>query len=577
MPRVKIILKNKKQSMEKVPQNNPSEEINSEKIPVLETSNKIMTMSERDWIHEVSDKILEVFPDKEVYTCAAGISPSGIVHFGNFRDVMTSLVFQKDLQARGKKARLLFSWDDFDRFRKVPANIDPSFNQYIGLPLTEVPDPTGETESYAKHLEKEFEESMKDLGIEMEYHYQTQEYKSGRYDDLIVKAMQARLRIAEILLSFMSDKGKKEKQIDPVKFKEEYYPISVYSRFTGKDNTKIINYDGESKVTYICLDTNQQETIDLRQEHIAKLSWKIDWPMRWKEEGVVFEPGGHDHASLGGSYDVSSVIAKEVFDISPPVFVGYQFIGIRGLEGKMSGSKGNAITPAQLLKIYEPDLLKWLYLRKNPHQAFELAFDTEVYRQYDEYDRAMLDFLDKKEDSIHARSLSFIEDANNPKFKKPIPFKQAVAFGQILQWNQNKIDALIKKMNLDYDSVSVADRLSKARAWLEEYNPKEMIKLRETINQEYVLSMNDDAKNLVRKLYSFLLETDIISLSVEKLEEALYHIPRSEELSSPELKKKQRAFFKDIYQLIIGQETGPRLPTFIWAVDKDKILKLINI
>ncbi len=402
-------------------------------------------MLEGDWVGDVTEKILKAFPNNDVYTCAAGISPSGIVHFGNFRDVMTSLVFARDLEKHGKKVRLLFSWDDFDRFRKVPANVDSSYSQYIGLPLTAVPDPTGKTESYAKYLENEFEESMKGLGIEMEYRYQTQEYKSGRYDDLIIKAMQSRTRIAEILLSFMSDKGKEEKQIDPARFKEEYYPISIYSQFTGKDNTEIIGYDGESKVTYRCLDTKQEETIDLRRDHIAKLSWKVDWPMRWKEEGIVFEPGGHDHASPGGSYDTSSVIAKEIFDISSPVFVGYQFIGIRGLDGKMSGSKGNAITPAQLLEIYEPELLEWLYLRKNPHQTFELAFDTEVYRQYDEYDRAMQDFLAEKENSSHARSLSFIKDINKPKFKNPIPFKQAVAFGQILQWNNDKVTALIKK------------------------------------------------------------------------------------------------------------------------------------
>ena len=82
--------------------------------------------------------------------------------------------------------------------------------------------------------------------------------------------------------------------------------------------------------------------------------------MRWKYEGVVFEPGGHDHASPGGSYDVSSVVSKTVFDYEPPIFVEYKFVGIQGLGSKMSGSKGNAVSPLELLDVYEPELLKWL-------------------------------------------------------------------------------------------------------------------------------------------------------------------------------------------------------------------------
>lgn len=550
---------------------------NKEKYPMLGSSNRVNTMSEGDWVGEVTDRILQAFPDKEIYTCAAGISPSGTVHFGNFRDVMTSLVFARELQRRGKKVRLLFSWDDFDRFRKVPANVDPSFSQYIGLPLTSVPDPTGKTESYARHWEKEFEEAMREVGIDLEYRYQTKEHQSGRYDDLIVKAMQSRTRIAEILLSFMSDKAKAEKQIDPEKFKKDYYPIEVYSRFTGKDNTRILDYDGQSTITYLCLDTNQQETINFHETHTVKLPWKVDWAMRWGAEGVVLEPGGHDHASPGGSYDTSSLIAKEVFGIQSPVFVGYQFIGIRGLKGKMSGSKGNAITPAQLLHIYEPEVLEWLYLRKNPHQVFDLAFDTEVYRQYDEFDRAMQEFLAEREKSAHVRSMSFLKDAEKPKYRKPMPFKQAVALGQILQWNIAKINALVEKMNLDYDPSSVAERVPKAQAWLREYNPEEMIALRDDVNTEYAASMSEAAKDLVHQLSSFLSEADMETLTVEKLEEVLYHIPKVEGLASAELKKSQRAFFKDLYRLLIGKNAGPRLATFVWAVGKERILKLLDI
>lgn len=518
--------------------------------------NRVDTMSQAEWVGEVADKILAVFPDRDVYTCAAGISPSGTVHFGNFRDVMTSLVFLQELRRRGKKTRLLFSWDDFDRLRKIPSNVDPSFSKYIGMPLTLVPDPAGKETSYARSLEVAFEESMRELGIDLEYRYQSDEYRSGRYDERIVTAMRAREKIADILLASMSDKGKAAKNIDAAEYRAAYYPISVYSRFTARDNTRVLFYDGDSTITYECLDTGKTETVDLRKDHIAKLSWKVDWPMRWGEEGVVFEPGGHDHASPGGSYDTSSVIAREVFGVEPPVFVGYQFIGIRGMDGKMSGSKGDAITPGQLLRIYSPDLLKWLYTRKNPHQPFDLAFDTEVIRQYDEFDRATK--------AVDATS-------------NPIPFRQAVSLGQILQWDMEKIVAMVEKLSLGFDLDSVVERVGKAKAWLEEYNPGEMIVVRDAPNAEYAATMDGRARGFVSAFAEFIRASDFETMTIEALEEKLYAIPKADGLADKELKAAQRDFFKALYQLLIGKDTGPRLSTFIWALGKERVERLLGV
>ena len=89
--------------------------------------------------------------------------------------------------------------------------------------------------------------------------------------------------------------------------------------------------------------------------------------MRWKYEEVDFEPGGKDHASPGGSYDTSKVMAKKIFDYDAPYFQGYEFIGIRGTQnmaatGKMSGSTGLNLTPDTLLHIYQPEVILWLYL-----------------------------------------------------------------------------------------------------------------------------------------------------------------------------------------------------------------------
>ncbi|MDD4615649.1 MAG: lysine--tRNA ligase [Alphaproteobacteria bacterium] len=525
------------------------------------------------WVGKVTDRVLAEFPDEDVYTCAAGISPSGIVHFGNFRDVATSHAVMNELIARGKKARLLFSWDDYDRFRKVPVGIDPSYAKYIGMPLTEVPDPKGEYSSYAQRFEAEFERSIKELDIPLDYRYQTKEYKSGRYAEKVAFVLANRKKAADIQLQFKTDKGNQEKGIDPEEYRETYFPVTVYSRFSRTDKVQVLSYDGGTKLTYRDIATGKVEQIDFKETPIVKLPWKLDWPMRWGEEGVNFEPGGKDHATPGGSYDVAATVSRELFGRKPPVFQGYLFVGIQGVKGdKMSGSKGGAISPGQLLEIYEPTLLKWLYMRRPPTQSFNLAFDTEVYRQYDEFDREMAKVQKGEASPAQQKIIHF--SGVKKDFPTPIAFKQAVALGQITQWNAEKMRELADKSGIPCSAESIAARLLKAKNWLDTYNPQEIIALRSIPNADYAASMDDKRRQQIGKLHAFL-EGDVISIAA--LDEMLYSIPKAPGLADKELKAAQRSFFKDVYNLLIGKDAGPRLSTFLWAVDRKKVLSLLSV
>jgi len=510
----------------------------------------LSTKGSKPWAVAVADEIIALHPNEEVYTVAAGISPSGVVHFGNFRDIMTAHMVRQVLQEKGKKTRLIFSWDNFDRLRKVPTGVPETFLEHIGKPLSKVPDPYGDLSSYAERFQQPFVEAMEKLGIEIEYKNQTELYESGIYDEMIKRALGERGKIADVLLSFMSEKAMSAKEIDPVKYRENFYPISIYSRFTGKDSTKILSYDGDMGVTYYCAETGKEDTVDLRKDRIAKLSWKVDWPMRWNYEKVHFEPGGSDHAAPGSSYDVSSVIAKEVFKIDPPIFVEYMFVGIRGLGTKMSGSKGNAVSPLDLLDIYDPTLLLWLYLRKDPNQPFELAFDSEIYRQYDEFDK---------------------EHGNN----QAVSFRQLVGFGQIVQWQEEKLIKILDELGLDYDKNMILQRLPLAKNWLVKYNPDEVIVLNTELNEEYGKTLSDKQKTLIKRLHDELEAKP--DATITGLEFLAYQIPKNPELSEVELKKEQREFFKDVYNLLIGKDTGPRLGTFLWAADRAKVLQLLSI
>jgi lysyl-tRNA synthetase, class I len=501
------------------------------------------------WVKSVVDQLILDNPNKAVFTAAAGISPSGVVHFGNFRDVFTTYMVVEELKSRGKQARLIFSWDNFDRFRKVPVGLPENFTQYIGMPLSKVPDPFGIESSYAAHFQKPFVEAIQKLQIDIEYKDQTALYEAGTYDDQIQLALEKRLEIADILISFMSDKAIAEKQIDIAAYREEFYPIAIYSRFTGKDSTRILSYNGDMSVTYVCLETKKQETVDLREHHIASLKWKIDWPMRWQYEGVDFEPGGADHAAPGGSYDVASTVIEKIFGGIAPTFVEYLFVGIRGNGAKMSGSKGNAVSPLDLLDIYDPDMLTWLYKRKDPNQSFELAFDSEIYRQYDEYD--------------------------TEKGLQALSFRQTVGLGQITQWDIVALQNLLTELGQEVDMDIVKRRLPLAKNWVHKYNTAEAIALNTEVNQDYVAALSAEQKNNITSLRNALVANS--EAHIADLDIIVYGIVKREGIEEKELKQIQRAFFVDIYNLLINKDTGPRLGTFLWAVDRTQVLKLLDI
>ena len=273
-----------------------------------ETSIERVHPEGRNLSYDIADKIIARNPNKEEYVCAAGISPSGSVHIGNFRDVATSFFVVKALQKKGKKAKLLFSWDDFDRLRKVPSNVQQitqGFEENIGKPYTFITDPFNQDESYGVHFEKEFEESLKRLGVEVDARYQTKNYTSGLYREHIIHSLNKRKEIYDILMKFKTQDANDEDR-------ENYYPISIYCEHSLKDNTKVTSYDPQTgDIEFYCSDCQQTHKVNVNTYNLIKLVWKVDWPMRWLYENVDFEPGGKDHASINGSYDTSKEISKE--------------------------------------------------------------------------------------------------------------------------------------------------------------------------------------------------------------------------------------------------------------------------
>ena len=135
------------------------------------------------WADQMANQIIREKGDLDSYTCASGITPSGTVHLGNFREIITVDLVVRALRDRGKNVRFIYSWDDYDVFRKVPANMpDPEIlEKYLRYPITEVPDTTGRNENYARHHEVDIETQLPRVGIQPEFLYQASRYRANRY------------------------------------------------------------------------------------------------------------------------------------------------------------------------------------------------------------------------------------------------------------------------------------------------------------------------------------------------------------------------------------------------------------
>jgi lysyl-tRNA synthetase class 1 len=158
--------------------------------------------NEKHWADALAEKLISLNPKKKKFVLAAGISPSGTVHIGNFRDVITIDLVGRALREKKKEIELIFSWDEFDRLRKIPGNVPENYSKYLGTPLAEIPDFDKCHDSYAKHFEADFEKALPELGIELRFIHQAKMYRENKYYEGIKIAMQKRKSIAHILAKF---------------------------------------------------------------------------------------------------------------------------------------------------------------------------------------------------------------------------------------------------------------------------------------------------------------------------------------------------------------------------------------
>ncbi|WP_243869424.1 lysine--tRNA ligase [Streptomyces liangshanensis] len=577
--------------------------------------------TEADWVSRFADDVIAESerraPGKPVVV-ASGISPSGPVHLGNLREVMTPHLVADEIRRRGYEVRHLISWDDYDRYRKVPngvPGIDASWAEHIGRPLTSVPAPAGsEYPNWAEHFKAALIGSLAELGIEYDGISQTEQYTAGTYRDQILHAMRHRADIDAILGRYRTkDKAAgdgtaktsaKQQQKKPEDGELEaaegsgaaeeddgsggsagYFPYKPYCGGCGKDLTTVTAYDDDTtELTYTCTACGFSETVLLSEFNRGKLVWKVDWPMRWAYEGVIFEPSGVDHSSPGSSFVVGGQIVREIFDGVQPIGPMYAFVGISGMA-KMSSSKGGVPTPADALKIMEAPLLRWLYARRRPNQSFKIAFDQEIQRLYDEWDaleRKVADGSVLPADAAAYGRATGTAAGELPRTARPLPYRTLASVVDITAGAEEQTVRILSELDPDRPLASldeVRPRLDRAENWITTQVPAEArTVVRDEPDKELLGSLDEQSAESLRLLLAGLDS----HWSLDGLTTLVYGVPKvlagleADAKPTPELKVAQRTFFALLYRLLVGRDTGPRLPTLLLAVGADRVRRLLG-
>ncbi|MDD9985964.1 MAG: lysine--tRNA ligase [Spirochaetaceae bacterium] len=526
------------------------------------------------WADATAERIVRQRGERDCYVLAAGITPSGTVHFGNMREIITPELIARALRRTGYGVRFIYLWDDYDRFRKVPTNLPgDGWERYIGAPLSEIPDPYGAAASYARHFAGVFEEQMARLGIEPEWISQAEMYGGGAYAEGVRTALRHRQRLRELL---------DRQRTTPLA--ADWWPVEVYCACgAGAAGTAVLSWDGDYGLTYRCAACDAERTADLRRGDGVKLGWRVDWPMRWAHHGVDFEAAGKDHHTAGGSWETAAPIAGEVFGRPPPATLKFDWINVRGV-GTMASSSGQLISPADALAVYQPEVVRYLFARTRPDREFEISFDLDVLKTYEDYDRAGrvgrgTEPAAEPRRIREGRAIELSEvdpDAPLPAGQVEVSFRHLCS---LLQIHDGDIEGVVASL-LNGAAGSAAgsaagdrlqDRARCAWHWITTHAPEGFrFRLRDPGAPPVPVSAPVAAAvaGLRERLASGRGPAGGDSSDAKAVNQAIYDVAAAHGMEAREL-------FAELYRVLIDQDRGPRLAEFILTIGVSRIDALL--
>ncbi|MDO8564721.1 MAG: lysine--tRNA ligase [bacterium] len=490
---------------------------------------------------------------------------SGRIHVGSLRGVVIHGVAGEALSEAEVPAQFVYEINDFDPFDDVPSSLErEKFAPFLGKPLFAVPSPEAGAENYAEYYGGEFIGVIKELGFEVQTYRASDYYKQGKFNAAIKTALEARDLIAEIY-----------ERVSGGKRGKNWFPISVICEQCGKiGTTKVSSFDG-ARVTYECGDFVEWAKGCGHKGEIspydgnAKLLWKVEWAAKFVVLDVDVEGAGKDHSTKGGARDIADAIAREVFHVEPPVNIPYEFFHIGGQ--KMSTSRGKGISAREMADLLPPKLLRFLMIYKEPARVIE--FDPEgdtIPVLYDMYDRYAEEYF-KGEQGEHARMFYF---AQAPSARKNLKKHLMPRFSEIAYLVQMPHLTLTEEIEMAYgvtlskvDETELEQRAAYAKIWLSRFAPPDY-------NFEIQKEFPEAARGLSTKQKEALSQvlaifTDGKKLTGAELHTRLHDIKTETGIAPAE-------FFKALYRLFLGKESGPKAGLLLGVLDPDLVRKRLK-
>ena len=509
-------------------------------------------LTSKAWPYEEARKLLKRWPEGKPggapMIFETGYGPSGLPHIGTWNEVARTTFVRQAYEelTGGAPTRLIAFSDDMDGLRKVPENVPNQelLTANLGKPLTEIPDPFGEYESFAHHNNAMLRRFLDRYGFDYEFLSATDCYTSGRFDEVIRKVLASWDPIMGVMLPTLREDRRKTYSpvlpISPTSGRVLQVPVTVVDAATG-----LIAFDDE--------DGSRVEQSALGG--LAKLQWKVDWAARWVALGVDYEMAGKD---LIDSVTQSGKIARVLGGRPPEGFNYEMFLDEKG--EKISKSKGNGLSLEEWLRYgSEPSLSFYIY--REPKRAKSLHIGV-IPRAVDEYWQFRGNYPDQPVEQKLGNPVHHIHGGKVPAEGLPL------TYGLLL--------------NL----VSLPGMADKDTAWrfVQRYAPgtsadndpelDELIGLAVNYARNFVVpTLERRAPTAIEREALKDLDSELAKLPAdadgEVIQHAVFEVGKRHPFES------LRGWFQALYETLLGSSQGPRMGSFIALYGIDNSRRLI--
>ncbi len=479
-----------------------------------------------------------------------GYGPSGLPHIGTFGEVARTTMVRHAFRVLTEdkiKTRLLAFSDDMDGLRKVPDNVPNKemLEQDLGKPLTQVRDPFGTHPSFGEHNNARLRAFLDTFGFDYEFASSTQYYKSGRFDATLLKMLENIDKVMAIMLPSLREERA-----------ATYSPFLPISPRTGVVlQVPIVEHDAKAgTISYDDPDTRERVTVPVTGGH-CKLQWKPDWAMRWVALGVDYEMAGKD---LIDSVKLSGKICSALGGTPPEGFNYELFLDDKGQ--KISKSKGNGLTIDEWLRYASPESLS-LFMYREPKAAKRLYFDV-IPRNVDDYQQFIDGYPRQDGKQRLSNPVWHIHAGNPPLADMPVTFQLLLTL--VSSSNAENAETLWGFIGRYRPGVTpkthpkLDDMVGYAINYYRDFVAPTKTFREPTESERAALT---DLRNALAQLPP--------EASAEDIQNVVYEIGRREPfLDHKKAGKDGRPgvsldWFNMLYQVLLGQEKGPRFGSFV--------------